>query len=63
MPATPRLLISATHKSSGKTVFATGLCAELECRGCAVRPFKKGPDYIDPQWLAAAARQLHGCRG
>ena len=55
MSITPRLLISAAHKSSGKTVFATGLCAELAHRGHDVRPFKKGPDYIDPQWLAAAS--------
>ena len=51
-----RLLIGAAHKSSGKTVFAAGLCAEFARLGYDVRPFKKGPDYIDPQWLAAAAR-------
>ncbi len=51
-----RLLIGAAHKSSGKTVFAAGLCAEFARLGYDVRPFKKGPDYIDPQWLAAAAQ-------
>lgn len=57
MSVIPRLLISAAHKSSGKTVFSTGLCAELTSRGFSVFPFKKGPDYIDPQWLAAAAQR------
>ena len=56
MSVIPRLLISAAHKSSGKTVFTTGLCAELVYRGYDVRPFKKGPDYIDPQWLALATQ-------
>ena len=51
----PRLLISAAHKSSGKTTLSIGLAKALTEQGHAVQTFKKGPDYIDPMWLARAS--------
>ena len=42
-----RLLVSAAHKSSGKTTVSLGLCAALTAQGAIVQPYKKGADYIE----------------
>jgi cobyrinic acid a,c-diamide synthase len=53
----PRILVAALRGGAGKTILSVGLAAAWRDSGQAVRPFKKGPDYIDAGWLALAAGQ------
>jgi cobyrinic acid a,c-diamide synthase len=48
-------LISAPWRSSGKTLVSIGLAREAYKRQLSIQPFKKGPDFIDPLWLAFAS--------
>jgi len=52
---TPRLVVAGLAGDSGKTLVAIGLARAFTQRGLRVRPYKKGPDYIDAAWLGAAA--------
>ena len=51
------LLISAAGSGGGKTTLCVGLVRALVRRGHSVRVAKCGPDFLDPAWLAAAARR------
>lgn len=50
-------LIAAPHSGSGKTVITLGLLRALVDSGHDIRPFKAGPDYIDPGFHTYAASQ------
>ena len=55
MTGYPGYFISAPWRSSGKTIFSIGLARAAKRRELSVQTFKKGPDFIDPLWLASAS--------
>ncbi len=54
-PLAPGIIVSALHSGSGKTAVTCALLAGLSQRGIDVRPFKVGPDFLDPQYHRIAA--------
>ncbi|MDR0466006.1 MAG: cobyrinate a,c-diamide synthase [Deltaproteobacteria bacterium] len=55
MTPAPRLTISGLRGGAGKTLLALGISRALAQDGARLKPFKKGPDYIDAAWLGLAA--------
>ncbi len=51
----PRLVIAGLAGDTGKTLVSLGVIRSLVTRRLRVAPFKKGPDFIDAQWLGKAA--------
>ena len=51
------LVIAGTHSSAGKSSVSMGFMRLLKNHGYSIKPFKVGPDYIDPGHHARASGQ------
>ena len=51
----PRIVLAGLSGGTGKTIVSLALARAFRRSGKNVVPFKKGPDYIDAQWLGLAA--------
>jgi cobyrinic acid a,c-diamide synthase len=52
----PRLVVAGTTSGVGKTSITSGIILGIKKCGYTVSPFKVGPDYIDPSYLCAVAK-------
>ncbi len=50
----PRITLAGLKGGSGKTIVSLALGRLFSQKGLKVKPFKKGPDYIDAKWLSLA---------
>lgn len=53
----PRLVLAGLSGGAGKTIVSLGLARAWAESGLQMKPFKKGPDYIDAAWLGLAAKK------
>lgn len=51
----PRIIIAGLNGGTGKTITSLGTTRAWVRKGLSIKPFKKGPDYIDAKWLGLAA--------
>lgn len=53
----PRIVVAGTTSGVGKTSITCAIIHGIKKKGYSVQPFKVGPDFIDPTYLAAIAKR------